>query len=177
MDLPPVLGGPVEHADVVEIAIFLGVVQTVTHYEFVGNLESHVVDVDGAQAAFGLVEQRGDADGVGLALIEQMHEVVESDARIDDVFDDQDVGPFQRNVEVLRDLDFPGAGSALPIGGDAHEIDGDVALHGAGQIGEEETGPLKNANELQLARGIIAGNLRAKLADPSLDLLGGDQDS
>src|ERR1017187_407672 len=171
------LGLAVEDADVVEVAVFFGVVQPVTHYKFVGDLEADVVDVDGPQAAFGLVEQGGDADGVGLALVEQMHEVVESDACIHNVFDNQDVGAFERNVEVLGDLDFTGAGSALAISGDAHEIEGDVALEGAGQIGEEKAGSLKNANELQLARGIIAGNLRAKLADPRLDLLGGDQDS
>src|ERR1035441_10888451 len=65
--------GILEDADVVEIAISLGVVQTVAHHELVGDFEPHVADVHGPQAALGLIQEGGDAYGVGLALIQHVH--------------------------------------------------------------------------------------------------------
>ena len=61
--------GIVEDADIVEIAVLLGVVEAVAYDELVGNLEADITDVHGAQAALGLVHEGGDADGVRPALI------------------------------------------------------------------------------------------------------------
>ena len=43
-------------ANVVEIAILLGVVEAVADYKLVGNLKSNVACVDGTQAALGFIE-------------------------------------------------------------------------------------------------------------------------
>jgi hypothetical protein len=83
-----------EDADVAEVAVMLSMIEAVTHYEFVGNAEADVGDVDGALAAVGLVEQGGDTDGARLALFQQMDEVGESNAAIHDVFNDEKVGAF-----------------------------------------------------------------------------------
>ena len=40
------------------------------------------------------------------ALVQHVHQVVEGDAAIDNVLDDQHLGAFERNVQVLGDLHF-----------------------------------------------------------------------
>ena len=49
-----------QDANVTEIAIILGKIQTVAHYELVRDLEAHVRDFHRPQTAIGLIEQRRD---------------------------------------------------------------------------------------------------------------------
>src|SRR5450759_4580078 len=84
---PSCHAGVVQDADVVEVAISLGVVESVTHHELVGDFEADIAHVHGPQAALGLVHEGGDADGVRLALIQHVHQIVEGYAAIHDVFD------------------------------------------------------------------------------------------
>ena len=53
-------------ADVGQVAIALGVIHSIADDEQVGNGEADVIGVDFFNAARGLVEERGDAQGLGL---------------------------------------------------------------------------------------------------------------
>src|ERR1035437_3056906 len=153
--------GVVEDADVVEVAVSLGVVESVTHHELVGDFEADVAHVHWPQAALGLIHQGRDADGMRLALIQHVHQIVQGYPAIHDVFDNQHVGALKRNVEVLGDLDFAGTGFAFTVGGDAHEINLDIASHGAGQVRHEENRAFENANHVQIPGGVIRRDLYA----------------
>ena len=126
------------------------------------------------QPPLGLVEQRRDADGMRPALVQHVHQVVEGDAAIDNVLDNQHLRPFERNVQVLGDLHFTRTGFPFPVTGNAHEVDVHVALHGPRQVRQEEGGAFQNGDHVEAPAGIIAGNLFAEFLDPGLDLLGGD---
>lgn len=89
------------------------------------------------------------------ALIQHVHQVVQRHIAADDILDDHHICAFQRDIEILSDLDFAGRRFALTVRGNAHEIDKDVALHGAYQVGHEEHGALKNADHVQVAGGLI----------------------
>jgi hypothetical protein len=56
----------VQTTDVAQIAIALGLIQTVAHHEFVRNAKADVAYVDGPLASVGLIQQSGDANGAGL---------------------------------------------------------------------------------------------------------------
>src|ERR1035437_6183192 len=75
--------GVVEDADVVEVAVSLGVVESVTHHELVGDFEADVAHVHWPQAALGLIHQGRDADGMRLALIQHVHQIVQGYPAID----------------------------------------------------------------------------------------------
>ena len=60
--------GQSQNADVFQIAIALGVIETVADDEIVGDLEADVVGFDFFDAARRLIEQRGDAQGFRFAL-------------------------------------------------------------------------------------------------------------
>src|SRR5262249_11370156 len=65
-----------DHADIPQIPVLFSVVQTVAHYELVGDLKPDVAHVYGTQPAFRLVQKRGDADGPRLPLIQHVHQVI-----------------------------------------------------------------------------------------------------
>src|SRR3972149_3014279 len=92
-----------EDADVRQVAVALAVVEPVTDHESVGNLEADVVHRDFLEAAGGLVEERGDLERLGLARLQDAVEVVEGQAGVEDVFDDDDVQALDGVVEVLGD--------------------------------------------------------------------------
>jgi hypothetical protein len=100
-------------ADVGQVAVALGVVHAVADDEEVGDGEADVVGLDVLDAARGLVEQGGDAQGFGVVLKEELAQVGEGEAGVENVFDDEDVFALDGLVEVLDELD--GAGGALPL--------------------------------------------------------------
>lgn len=66
----------------------------------------------------GLVEQRHDGDGRGLAHGEVLLEVAERHAAVEDVLDDDDVLPGYVAGEVLVYLDRAGGSGPVAVGGD-----------------------------------------------------------
>ena len=97
-----------QNAQVRQIAVMLREVQSVADNEFVGNFKAAVIDFHVDFAARRLVEQRADFDAGGLLVEEIIDEVIHCRARIDDVFDEQDVAAFRVVVEVFEDVDLAG---------------------------------------------------------------------
>ena len=95
-------------ADVGQVAVALRVVHSVADDEEVGNGKANVVRLDFLQAAGGLVEQRGDAQRFGMLLEEELAQVGEREACIEDVLDHEDVFAFDRLIEVLDEFDRAG---------------------------------------------------------------------
>ena len=62
----------VQNKNVAQIAIAFGVIQTVAHHEFVRNAKADAGYVDGPLASVGLIQQSGDANEAGLALLQEM---------------------------------------------------------------------------------------------------------
>src|SRR5205823_4473064 len=111
--------------------------------------------------ALRLIEQRGDAYRVRLALPQHLHQVRQSHAAIDDVLDDQYIRAFHRLVQIFSNLHFARAGLALSIAGDSHEFDEGVALDGPRQVREKNVRSFENTNQVQSTGWIIGVNLYA----------------
>ena len=74
-----------------EVAVVLAVVEAVADDELVRDREADVVDRDVDEAPGRLVEQRADPERAGVLAAQVAEQVVERQARVDDVLDDQDV--------------------------------------------------------------------------------------
>jgi len=106
-----------------------------------------------------------------------MDQVSEGDAAIYDIFDDQQIGPLDGEIQILGDLDFARGGLAFSIAGDTHEIDIRVALQRARQVGHEETSAFQNANQVQVPVWVVAIDFGAHFAYTVADLFFGDKDA
>src|SRR5580698_4962099 len=80
-----------QDTDVAEVAIIFGIIQTIAHHEFVGNLEPGIVDLNGPLAPFRFIQQRRNAQRFRFALVENFNQIVQRHAAIDDVFHHNDV--------------------------------------------------------------------------------------
>ena len=101
---------------------------------------------------------------------------MEREARIDDVFDDNDVSALQRDVEVLEQPHLARAfrGGAVARHGDEVERHG-ARRHRAREVGEKNEGALQHGHEVQrLAVGIVGVDLRGQFVDALLNLFCGE---
>ena len=81
-------------ADVRKISVFFGVVQAVANHEFIGNLEAHIIALDGHLAAARLVEQSGDSQLAWLVGQEEPFQERQGESGVEDVFHQDDVLAF-----------------------------------------------------------------------------------
>src|SRR5450759_1493569 len=84
-----------QNAHVLEVAISLRIVQPISDNEFIRNLKSDVVRLDVfLDAPFRLVKQRRDLQRIRLALLQNAQQVPESEPRIQNILDHDDVEPL-----------------------------------------------------------------------------------
>src|SRR6185436_7292612 len=106
-----------DDADVREIAVLLGVIESVAHDEVVLDREADVFHRHLNPAPRRLAQQTRRPQRLGVAHAEDVVQVVQRQAGVDDVFDDNDVASVERQIEVFRQLDLTGRRGALGIGG------------------------------------------------------------
>src|ERR1700686_2581428 len=89
-----------ENAHVLEIAIALRIVQPISDDELIRNLKSDVIRLDVfLDAPLRLVEQRRDLQRIRLALLQNAEQVSESEPRIQNVFDHDDVEALDAGIQ------------------------------------------------------------------------------
>jgi len=125
--------------DVRQIPEALAVIEPVPHNERIGGREPDVARLDLDQPPVGAVEQRAHLDGFGAAEPQRREQVVEREAGVDDVLDDQHVRAAHRPVDVLQQPDAaarPGGGAA--VGRDRDEVQPLGDRQPPRQVGQED---------------------------------------
>ena len=154
-----------------------GIVESVSDNELVFDFEADVLDADVNLAPAGLAQQTRRPKRLGLAGAQDVLQIVQGEARIDDVFDDNDVAGLKRRVEVLEQAHFARALRRGAVAGHRDEIE----RHGAGrhrsrEVGEKHERPLQHGDEVQrLSSWIIGVDLGGELDDAFLYAFGGKQ--
>ena len=151
-----------------QVAVALLEIEPVAHEQLVGHREAHVADGQVLhEAAVGAVEERHGRERRGLAERERLAEVVERQARVDDVLDDQDVAARDLRVEILEEADA-GVAAAVGAGRVARELDEVepvVDPERARQVGDEDDARLERRDEQRLSPCVVTGDLAPELAD------------
>ena len=111
-----------------------------------------------------------------MARAQVLHEVLEREARVEDVLDDQDVATLDLGVEVLDDAHDARGDGAVAITRDGHEVDAERAVDGAHHVSHEDDGTAKNRDEQRVLAGIVLRDLCAHTRDDALDVLLGQDD-
>ena len=96
-------------------------------------------------------------------------------ARVDDIFDNQHIAPFDCAAQVFEDTHFSAAFHAIAIAGGFEEIDLDREVKFAHQIGDKHERSAQQPHHCQLfGTGEFALDFAAKGFDPRGDCLGRD---
>ena len=115
-----------EDANDAQVPVELAVVEAVADDELVRDREADVVDRDLDEPPGRLVEQRADAQRARVLAAQVADQVVEGEAGVDDVLDDEDVASVDARREVLEDPDQARRLGRRPaVRGDLHEVDPD----------------------------------------------------
>jgi len=111
------------------------------------------------------------------AQLECPDEIVERQARVDDVFHDQHVATADVEIEVLEhaDLLVP-AHDRAAVAGELDEVDRVQDRDCAGEVGGEDEACLERRDEHRLAARVVACDLGPQLPDAGADLRRGEVD-
>src|SRR5450756_489856 len=165
-----------ENAHEAEVPVDLAEVETIPHHEGVRNLEANIVDRDVDQAAGGLVQERADPYRARVLALEVAEQVVEREACIDDVLDEQDISSLDWRTQILEDPDQSGRfrGGAT-VARDLHEIYPQRQADSAHQVRHERQRSLQHADQGQFAARVVGADPLPKLGHLALDLFLGQQ--
>jgi hypothetical protein len=157
-----------------QVPIALRDVEPVADEELVGDREADVANgqiLD--EAAVRSVEQGHDSQRGGLAQPQGLAEVVQRQACVDHVLDDQDIAERDLPVEVLQEPDprVPARIGVGTVAGELDEVDRVRNRDCTGQIREEDGARLQRGDEQRFATGVVAGDLAAELRDTRRQLL------
>ena len=104
----------------------------------------------------GLVSSAQTSSEAGAAGSQGAQQVLQRQAAVDDVLDDQDVAALQRGVEVLEDAHHAAGLGGRAVGRDGHEVDLAAGLEVAHQVGQEQERALEHADQQQVLAGVVA---------------------
>src|SRR5580704_4053109 len=157
--------------DAPEVAVALGDVQPVAHDEVARDGEADVAQGD-LDALLALLDEQGaDIEALRLARVEVAAEIVERQAAVDDVLDDEDAAALELGVEVLDDADDAAGLGRAAVRAHGHEVDVDRQLDRPAQIAQEEHGALEDGDEERGLVYVVPGDLGAQLGDTGRQLL------
>lgn len=151
-----------------EIAIALGIIESITHHKFIGDAEANVIGTNRSDATLGFIEQDRDPQALGLALLEHAQQVLQRHSGVEDIFDDNNGFSLDAAIQIASELHLPGGLRAIPIAGHADEVDRHGARDLAGKIGEKKDRTFQDAYQLQRLMGKILANLARELRDALL---------
>ena len=90
------------------MAVAFGKVEAIAHDELARAFEPNVLAGDvGLLRAF-LAKQGGNFQGLGVAALKHLHEILERQARVEDVLGDQHIAPLNLGTQVFDDVDDAG---------------------------------------------------------------------
>ena len=121
----------------------------------------------------GLLSRHAVRSDFGLRVAEDVLQIGERQAGVDDVLDDDDVAAVERGVEVLEQPHLAGRGRAFGVARDGHEIERDVAGHVAHQVRQKDERALEHGDHVQVV-GEVGADLERELGDALLNLRFGE---
>src|SRR5579871_4064942 len=176
---------PGHYAHIRQVPVLFSVVQAVADDEFIRNLESDIVALNGQLAPRGFVEQGGDLEGLWLVGQEEFSKESQRQPGIENVLDQDDIFAFHGLVHVLGDayltggvpavLQFVRGARAIAIAGDADKVERGIEVQVAGQVAEENGCPLQYAHEDDGLPGEIARDFGSQFFDALGNLIAGDE--
>ena len=102
--------------------------------------------------------------------------VLQGEAGIQNVFDDEDGSAFNADVEVLDQFHFASGIRALAIAGDGDEIERNFSAKFLREVGKKKYRAFQDTDQMQRVIGKIAPDFEGHLLDALFDTGMGDQD-
>ena len=148
----------------------LGVVQAVADDEAVLDREADVFHLDVDLPARRFAEQARRPQRPRSARAEDVLQVFQREAGVDDVLDDDDVAALERRVEILEEPHLAGAARPFGVARRREKVERHLAGHVAYEIGQEDERALQDGNQVEAVRE-VAADVAGELGDALLNLV------
>src|SRR5690348_15135830 len=158
-----------EHANILQIAKPLGVVQSVSDNEFVWDGESDVIALHVLQAARGFIKQRRYAKCFGFALLQNAQQITDRESRVENVFDENHVESCDAAVEILQQPHLTGRFLSFSIARNSDEVDRCLETDFPHNVRKKNTRALEHANQMDALAAKILRDLAGHFAHALLD--------
>jgi hypothetical protein len=112
----------------------------------------------------------------GATFLKEQKQIFQSQAGIEDVFDDEHGSAFDADVQVLDQFNFASGIGAFAVAGDGDEIEGNFATEFLGEVGEKKHRAFENTDEVQRIVGKVATDFAGHLLDALFEAGVGDED-
>jgi hypothetical protein len=154
-----------------QVPVALVEVEPVADEELVGDREADVPDRQVLHdPPVRPVEERDGGERRGRAQRQRAAEVVERQAGVDDVLDEQDVPAGDLLVEVLEETGLPLApGLGAAVAGELDEVDVVEDRQRPGEVGQEDGRGLQRGDEEGFEAFVVGRDVVGELADSMLD--------
>ena len=162
-----------QNADIGQVAIALGVVEAVSNDESVRALKAHVLAIDFGLLGVLLLQKRRNGDRCGIARLKHAKQVLQREARIDNIFRDNHVAAFDVRCEVFQNAHDAGAFRARSVRRHGHVVHLERKIDLTREVGHVNGSATKHAHHenrgvavrrfLVCHIAIIFGNLLADL--------------
>ena len=140
--------------DVLVVASHAVVVEPVANDEGIGNLHGAVIYLERSRETFWFLQEGADLHALGAFVEELGQQVVHGVARVDDVFDDDDVAGLQVGIDADEFTEYACALHSL-VTGEFGEEDFGLEREFAHQVGGEHEGTVKDAHHHGVLAGIV----------------------
>ena len=133
---------------------------------------SNILGRDGRDAVLNVLPQEGgDLQRSGLAALEVLHQILERQARVQNVLDDQHVATADVDIQVLNDTHDTRGLHTVAVARNSHEIDVGRQLDLTHQVAHKDHGAAQDRNQHQILTRVVARNLLAQARDDTVDIL------
>jgi hypothetical protein len=165
--------------DVGEVAVALVEVEPVADEVLVGNGEADVAHGELLdQAPVRAVEQRRHGERARVPQKQRLAQIVEGQAGVDDVLDDEYVPTVDAGVEVLQQADARRlrAASVRVVRRELDEVEVVEDRRRPREVGEEDEARLQRRDEERLETVVVGRDVGTELLDSALDLVPAEVD-
>lgn len=161
---------------VVEVPVALTDIEAVPDHKLVGETEAYVAKI-GFHLLHALFQKEStDLEAGWVASGKVLAQVVEREATVDNVFDDDDVSTSEVDIKVLHDANDAAGLRCGSVGRHRHEVEFYGKRNGAGDVGHEHDCALEDRNEQWRSAGIVGSDFFAEFSDALLNRFVGDED-
>ena len=160
-----------EHVNVGQLPVFLIEVKAVTNDKNIRYFKAYVVRCDRSDAARSFVQQCSNAHGARLVGGKDSLQITKGTAGVQNVLYDQHVSILNADIQVLCNFDLARGLRIGTVARDAQEIDGDVNVEVADEVGHKNPCAFQDADQVQRVAVIIACDFGGQLAHPPVNFV------
>lgn len=135
-----------QNPDIGKIAVLLGIIEPVSHQKLVACVNAGIIRLFAYFAPTGFIQEGDRRKGRGASLRKISPQKGEGVPRIDNIFHEQDIPPFDLSRRLLGNPRRARTHGRSSVRRNGHKIQFDGGRHGADQVAEKENASLQHAH-------------------------------